>query len=168
MQGQGEGMTAELREQTAKAGEAVEQRAVELKQEGRESLQAQLDERTTQVGEQAKSFAQTLRRTGGEVHSQGGDGTASRLAVGVADRLERAGGYLEGVRGDELLRDAERFARQRPWVVAGAAAAAGFAVSRLLKASSERRYGSQGDGSYGGQWSDATTSFRTSEPATVA
>ena len=39
-----------------------------------------------------------------------------------------------------MLRDAERFVRTRPWVVAGAAAAAGLVASRVFKASSERRY----------------------------
>ena len=34
--------------------------------------------------------------------------------------------------------------RERPWVVAGVAAAAGFAASRFLKASSERRSGRHG------------------------
>jgi hypothetical protein len=63
-----------------------------------------------------------------------------RITAGVADRLERAGGYLERANGDEMLRDAEQFVRTRPWVVAGAAAAAGFLASRIFKASSERRY----------------------------
>ena len=39
-----------------------------------------------------------------------------------------------------MLRDAEQFVRTRPWVVAGAAAAAGIVASRIFKASSERRY----------------------------
>ncbi len=146
MEGRQEGMTAELKEQSARAGEAVQQKAVELKREGRQSLRQQLDRRTTEVGEQARTLAETLRKTGGELESQQGDGAASRVAVGVADRLERAGGYLEAARGEDLLRDAERFARQRPWVVAGAAAVAGFAASRLLKASSERRYSAYGNG----------------------
>ena len=63
-----------------------------------------------------------------------------RITAGVADRLERAGGYLERANGEEMLRDAERFVRTRPWVVAGAAAAAGLVASRIFKASSERRY----------------------------
>ena len=69
-----------------------------------------------------------------------------RAASGVAERLERFGGYLEGAKGDDLLRDGERFARERPWLVAGAAALVGFTASRLLKASSERRYVSESNG----------------------
>ena len=58
----------------------------------------------------------------------------------AAERVERLGAYLERVSGDELLRDAEDFARRRPWMVAGMGLLAGFAASRFLKASSERRY----------------------------
>ena len=169
MEGQGQGMTAELREQSARAGEAVQEKAVELKHEGRRSLTQQLDQRTTQAGEQARTLARTLRKTGQELESQQQNDTVSRVAVGVADRIERAGGYLEQASGDDLLRDVERFARERPWLVAGAAAAAGFAASRLLKASSERRYGSPGNGSYDRSgWSDSTTSWRTNEPASTS
>ena len=61
--------------------------------------------------------------------------------------MERLGGYLERTSGDELLRDAEDFARQRPWTVAGLGLLVGLAASRFLKASSERRYDSaQGNG----------------------
>ena len=125
--------------------DAAQQKAVELKDEGTEKVRSELDERTTEMGNQARAFAQSLRRAGNE--SQSND-VASRVAVGAADRLERAGEYLERARGDDLLRDAERFARERPWVVAGVAAAVGFAASRLLKASSERRYETWNSGAY--------------------
>jgi hypothetical protein len=71
----------------------------------------------------------------------------------AADRLEQLGGYLERVDGRSMLDDVERFARTRPWVVAGVAAAAGFAASRVLRASSESRYDrSYGTRSSSGQW----------------
>jgi hypothetical protein len=54
--------------------------------------------------------------------------------------VEQVGRYLERVDGNELLTDAERFARQRPWLLAGIGLVAGLAASRMMKASSERRY----------------------------
>jgi hypothetical protein len=63
--------------------------------------------------------------------------------------VERFGGYLERASGEELLRDAEDFARRRPWMVAGIGLVAGLAASRFLKASSERRYGPASTGSAG-------------------
>ena len=144
-----EGTSGELRDQAAKVGDVAQRKAVELKDEGGEQLRSQFDQRTNQVGQQARTLAGSLRRTGNELETREDSGMAAKVATGVADRLDRMGGYLEGARGDDLLRDAERFARQRPWLVAGTAAAAGFAVSRLLKASSERRYeGSSGNGAH--------------------
>ena len=121
--------------------ETVSEQATRVKQSGRRELREQLEERTTQVGRQARSLAEAVRRSGQSLQSQGKDEAGvERLTSGVADRLERAGGYLERARGEEMLRDAERFVRDRPWLVTSAAAAAGFVASRVFKASAEDRY----------------------------
>jgi hypothetical protein len=121
--------------------EAVSEQAGRAAESGRRELRVQLDERTTQVGRTTRSFADALRRSGQSMQSRGADEVEiSKLTSGVADRLERAGGYLERVQGEQMLRDAERFVRARPWLVTSAAAAAGLVASRIFKASSESRY----------------------------
>ena len=121
--------------------ETVSEQATRAKQSGRRELREQLDERTTHMGRQARSLADAMRRSGQTLQSQGKDELGiERITGGVADRLEQAGDYLERARGEEMLRDAERFVRDRPWVVTSAVAAAGFLASRVFKASSERRY----------------------------
>jgi ElaB/YqjD/DUF883 family membrane-anchored ribosome-binding protein len=121
--------------------ETVLEQATQAKESGRRELRAQLDERSAQVGRQARSLADAVRRSAQALQSQGKDELGiERLMSGVADQLERAGGYLETARGEKMLRDAERFVRERPWVVTTAAAAAGLVASRVFKASSERRY----------------------------
>ena len=121
--------------------ETVSEQATRAKESGRRELRVQLDERTTQVGRQARSLAEAVRRSGQSLQSQGKDEVGvERITSGVADRLERAGGYLERARGEEMLRDAERFVRDRPWLVTSAAAAAGLVASRVFKASAEDRY----------------------------
>ena len=140
MSDMGAGTTGE-QEQSGRIVETVSEQATKAKDKGRRELRDQLDDRTTQLGQQARSLAGTLRRTGVEAEGQGSDEVGiERITAGVADRLERAGGYLERAKGDEMLRDAEQFVRTRPWVVAGAAAAAGILASRIVKASAERRY----------------------------
>jgi ElaB/YqjD/DUF883 family membrane-anchored ribosome-binding protein len=119
--------------------ETISEQATQVKNTGRRELREQLDERTTQAGRQTRMLAGALRRSGKEAQGAGADGLDS-ITSGVADQLERAGIYLEGAKGEEMLRDAEQFVRTRPWLVAGAAVAAGFLVSRVIKASSERRY----------------------------
>lgn len=171
MERTGRGM--QLREDAAGVAETVQEQASQAKEKGAEQLRAQLDERTTQVGERARTLADALRRSGDDVEQQTGGGDAStRLVSGLADRLDQAGNYLVGARGDDLLRDAEQFARRRPWLVAGTAAVAGFVASRFLKASSERRYGSTTTTSDSRQtWEprqdDGLSSPRYSSPPTV-
>jgi ElaB/YqjD/DUF883 family membrane-anchored ribosome-binding protein len=128
-------------ERTSGITDALSEQSTHVSETGRRQLQEQLDERTTQVGRQARSLAEALRRSGQSLRTQGGeDMGVERITAGVADRLDRAGGYLERAQGDEMLRDAERFVRERPWLVTSAAAAAGLIASRVFKASSESRY----------------------------
>jgi hypothetical protein len=54
--------------------------------------------------------------------------------------VERLGGYLREGNTDAFLNDAERFGRKRPWLSGGIGMALGFAASRFLQASSDRRY----------------------------
>lgn len=135
------------REGLGEVKDKVAAQAVQVKDEGRRQLRDQLDERTTDVGQQARTLADALRRSGNEVGQGSSAAGVARVTSGVADRLDQAGSYLEQAKGEEMLRDAERFVRTRPWVVAGAAAVTGFALSRLVKASSERRYESSPDSS---------------------
>ena len=153
---------------TTAVAETVSEQATKVKEKGRTELREQLDERTSDVGRQARSLADALRRAGSEATPAASGTGVERVTSGVAERLEQAGSYLEQARGEEMLRDAERFVRTRPWLVAGAAAAAGFAVSRILRASSEQRYDrSASRGSNGSQdWrAPATSRYETREPA---
>ena len=124
------------------AASTAQEKAVELKDQGRTKLGETLDQRTSQAGEQVRKMAQALRQSGEHMRDQGEGGQVVGVAEGAADRFERLGDYLEQSSGDELLHDVEEFARRRPWMVAGMGLVAGIAASRFLKASAERRYGS--------------------------
>jgi ElaB/YqjD/DUF883 family membrane-anchored ribosome-binding protein len=127
--------------QVQEAASAVQDKAVELKEQGRNQLGQALDRRTNETGTQARQMAQVIRESGERLRQQeDGVGQAAVVADGAADRIERLGEYLEQASGDELLRDVEDFARRRPWFIAGIGFAVGLAASRFLKASSERRY----------------------------
>lgn len=136
----------------------VQDKAVELKEQGRGKLGETLDSRATEVGGQARQAAQVLRQSGAQMLTQaeGNGHQVAHFAEVTADRVEQFGGYLERTSGDQLLRDAEEFARRRPWMVAGFGLAAGLAASRFLKASSERRYRNTGSTATAGQHSYST------------
>jgi ElaB/YqjD/DUF883 family membrane-anchored ribosome-binding protein len=137
-----EGLADQAATQVQSAASSAQEKAVELKQQGRSKLGESLDERTNQAGGQARKMAQVLRQSGGQMREEAQGKQVASLAEGAADRMERLGSYLEQTSGNELLRDVEQFGRRRPWMVASFGLIAGLAGSRFLKASSERRYGS--------------------------
>ena len=143
-----DGVVGQASAQVQEAASAAQEKAVELKEQGKGKLGETLDQRTNEAGVQARKLAQALRRSGEQLSNEGEGQQVAGLAEGAADRIERLGGYLERTNGAELMRDVEDFARRRPWIVAGMGLLAGLAASRFLKASSERRY--EGSTSAGG------------------
>jgi len=135
-----EGLIGQASTQVQEAASTAQERAVELKEQGKSRLGEKLDQRTNEAGVQARKMAQALRRSGEQLSNEGNGQQAAELAEGAADRIERLGGYLERTSGAELVRDVEDFARRRPWMIAGVGLVAGLAASRFLKASAERRY----------------------------
>jgi hypothetical protein len=107
--------------------------------EPKERLKEQVDQRSTQAGQQVTTVAQDVRSVAGELRSQGKD-TPARYAEQAAERVQRAGQWLEESDGDRILRDVEDFARRNPWALAAGGLALGFVASRFMKASSGDRY----------------------------
>ena len=136
-----EGLVGQASTQVQEAASTAQEKAVELKEQGKSKLGEKLDQRTNEAGVQARKMAQALRRSGEQLSNEGNGQQAAELAENAADRIERLGGYLERTSGEELVRDVEDFARRRPWMIAGMGLVAGLAASRFLKASAERRYG---------------------------
>jgi ElaB/YqjD/DUF883 family membrane-anchored ribosome-binding protein len=153
-----EGLVGEATSGMGDAAASAQQKASELKQQGRSKLGETLDQRTTQAGGQARQMAQALRRTGEQMREQGEGQQVAGMTDGAAERIERLGGYLEQTSGDDLLRDVEDFARRRPWMVAGIGLMVGMAASRFLKASSERRYDSGQEYPYRSRYGYGTAS----------
>jgi ElaB/YqjD/DUF883 family membrane-anchored ribosome-binding protein len=137
-----EGLVDQAKAGLGDAASTAQDKAVELKQQGRSKLSDTLDQRTTDVGGQALQAATVLRQSSSQL-AQGDTGgqQVAHITQLAAEQVEHLGAYLQRASGDQLLRDAEDFARRRPWMVAGIGLVAGLAASRFLKASSERRYG---------------------------
>jgi ElaB/YqjD/DUF883 family membrane-anchored ribosome-binding protein len=136
--GQQEGLASQASAKVEDAASLAQEKASELREQGSARLRDQLDERSTKVGSQVRSLAKALRRSGTDLSNEG-NGNASQLTTQAADRIERVGSYLEQKSGDELMRDVEKFARRRPWILAGLGMLAGVAAARFVKASSEQR-----------------------------
>jgi hypothetical protein len=106
----------------------------------RSFISNQLDVRSTQLGNAISSTAGDLRKVANDLRSSETVSGTAELANRGADAIEGVGSYLRDADGDRLLNDIEEFTRRQPWTIAAAALAAGFAASRVLKASSSRRY----------------------------
>ena len=107
--------------------------------QARNRVRPQVDTRSTQAGEQADTVANDVRSVGEHLRSEGKDKPAE-LADKAAARVADLGDYLKRSDGDAILRDVERFGRERPWAVMAGGVVLGIAASRFLKASSSRRY----------------------------
>jgi ElaB/YqjD/DUF883 family membrane-anchored ribosome-binding protein len=142
--GQQEGLASQASAKMEHAASAAQEQASEWREQGSARLRDQFDQRSTQAGSQVRSLAEALRRSGTELGNEG-NGSASQLTKQAADRIERVGRYLEQKSGDDLMQDIERFARRRPWMLAGLGMLAGVAAARFVKASSERRHGQQSE-----------------------
>jgi hypothetical protein len=127
------------KEKAADTQENVQQKAQQAASGAQDRLRQELDRRSTTVGEQIGEQASDLRSVGSALREQGKDRPA-QAAERLAGYAERVGGYLREKDPDALLSDAEEMGRRRPWAAAAGGLALGIAASRLLKASSGRRY----------------------------
>jgi hypothetical protein len=117
----------------------AQEKAREAAGQAKGKLKEQVDQRSTDAGRQITTMGSDVRSVAEELRTQGKD-TPARYAEQAADRVERAGQWLENADGDQILSDVEGFARRNPWAVAAGGLVLGLAASRFLKASSSERY----------------------------
>jgi hypothetical protein len=133
------GAADQARAKTEEVGTQAKEKAQEVSAQARDRVRDEVDRRSTQAGEQAGSTAQALRQASQRLREDGNEPVANGMEQ-VAQRVESAGGWLRDADGDRILREVEDFGRRNPLAVVAGSVAVGFAVSRLLKASSRRRY----------------------------
>jgi hypothetical protein len=131
--------TDQAREKAQEVGTQAKEQAQQAGAQARSRVRDEVDRRSTEAGQRAGSTAQVLREASGRLREEGNEPVAKGLEQ-VADRIERAGGWLRDSDGDSILRDVEDFGRRNAAAVMAGGLALGFAASRLLKASSRRRY----------------------------
>jgi hypothetical protein len=135
----GDGVKEQAQEKAQQVRDQAGEQVRQATGQARDRMREQVDQRSTQAGEQVNQHASDLRDVAGQLREQGKEGPA-KIADQAADRVERAGSWLKESDADRILSDVEDFARSKPWAVAAGGLALGFAASRVLKASSSRRY----------------------------
>jgi hypothetical protein len=135
----GDGSDTAIPTKAADAAAQAQERARDAAAQMQDRLREQLDQRSGQAALQINEQASDLRAVGESLRERGKDGPA-KAAEKIAGYAEHVSGYLWEKDSQALLADAEDFGRRQPVVVAAAGLAAGLFASRLLKASSSRRY----------------------------
>ena len=134
--------TAKAQEKAQDAAGQAQEKAQQAAGHARDRVRDEVDTRSTQAGQQAETVANDVRSVGEHLRAEGKDKPAE-LADKAAARVADLGDYLKRSDGDAILRDVERFGRDKPWAVMAGGVALGIAASRFLKASSSRRYHEQ-------------------------
>jgi hypothetical protein len=127
---------AELADETK---QVVSAKAADAAEQGRSQLRSQVDQRSDQVAEQIAAFGDALRSGANDLRTKGKASQASMVEQG-AEKIEKLAERVRVWDAEQLLSDAEAYARRRPLLVTMAGIAAGFGVARMLKASSDTRY----------------------------
>ena len=120
----------------------AQEKAQQAAGQARDRVRDEVNTRSTQAGEQAETVANDVRSVGEHLRAEGKDKPAE-MADKAAARVADLGDYLKRSDGDAILRDVERFGRDKPWAVMAGGVVLGIAASRFLKASSSRRYHEQ-------------------------
>lgn len=120
------------------AVDQVQQKAQEVAGQAQDQAKSAMAARKEQAVDQLGSVAQAFRTTSNELRGQ--DKTMiAQYAEKAADQVERISGYLQARDVDQLVNEAEGFARRQPELFLGGAFLLGVLVGRFVKSSGERR-----------------------------
>jgi hypothetical protein len=130
-----------VEENKGKVGQVAEQaqqKAKELTSQAQEQAKSAVETRKEQAVEGLEGIAQAFRRTGESLRISE-QGTVADYSEQVASQIERLSSFLGERDVDQLLGDAESYARRHPEIFLGGALALGLLVGRFIKSSGERR-----------------------------
>lgn len=134
----GQGMKEEVRQKGEQAVEQVKQATGDAVSQARESTRAMLDGQKGRAAEGLGSVAAALRVTGQQLSEQD-QGPFGQYAERAAEKVDAIASQLRDKSVDELMYEAERFARREPELFLGGAVVLGLLAARFLKASNSRR-----------------------------
>ena len=133
--------TAEkLNDKASDVASQAKTQAKDVAQQAQAQAFTAIDEGKSQVAGQLNSVAQAFRSTSKQLRNQDQGGFA-QYSEQMAAQVDRAASYLEQHSPEELLRDAEQFARRQPELFLGGAFTVGLLIARFMKSSERRRYG---------------------------
>jgi hypothetical protein len=123
-------------EQAEQQSQQARQQASNLASRTTEQAKSQLANHKHNASQRMVPIQSALRESAQQLRNQG-QGQVGDYAEKAADQLERFSTYLRQTEVDEIMEEARGFARRRPGLFLGSAAAIGFFATRFLKSTSE-------------------------------
>lgn len=124
-------------------GDAIKRRGQDITADTREKVQRAAVERKEQAASYLRDVADAVHSFKDKLDQQGHNQTAHYAEV-AANQLRRVGEDLTGRDIGQMLREAERFAREKPAIFLGALFLAGFGAARFLRSSAASGEAQQG------------------------
>lgn len=124
--------TAPVREEVKQKGNQLMNEAKSAAGQAGEEAKSMLASRKDEAAKQLEGLAESLRQTSSQLRQQD-QGAFASYSNKVADQIDRASGYLQEHNLDELLHDAEDFARRQPEIFIGGAFTLGLLAARFLR-----------------------------------
>ncbi|MDP9458328.1 MAG: hypothetical protein M3Q60_21695 [Actinomycetota bacterium] len=158
--------TEQAKQQGQQLATQARQQASKLANQGGEQVKGQLANQKHNAAQRIAPVQTALREAAHQLRNQG-QGSSAQYVDRATDQLERVSGYLRDTDVDEMIGEVRGFARRRPALFLGGAAALGFFASRFLKSSSLEQDASRGE-SYettGTALGGAEASYGAREPA---
>jgi hypothetical protein len=117
---------------------STEQQTSGILNQVREKAASQLNEQKARATDSLGNVAQAVRQSTQHLREQQYD-TVAQFVERAADQIERFSNHLRQRDLNELVTEAQRFARQQPAVFIGSSFAAGMLAARFIKASRPTR-----------------------------
>jgi len=125
----------------------------------RDKAASQLNEQKARATDSLGNVAQAVRQSTQHLREQQYD-TVAQFVERAADQIERFSNHLRERDLNDLVAEAQRFARQQPAVFIGSSFAAGMLAARFIKASRPTRsFDDQGYSGYGVTGGGTDTAF---------
>lgn len=127
----------EVKEKAGETAERAKRQAQEAAAQAQDEARDALSRQKNSAAAELDGVAHALRQTSNQLHRQDQD-VFAEYGHRMADQVERASSYLEEHELDELVDDAQQFARSQPELFLGGAFTLGLLAARFLKSSAPR------------------------------
>lgn len=137
-----QGKTSEAKQKARETAEQAKEQTRQVAEQAKGEARSMAETRKRQVSSEINSIAQAFRSSGQQLRMQDEEPVA-RYATQIADKLDNAASYIQDRSVDDIVTDAEDFARRKPEVFLGGAFGLGLLVSRFFKSSERNLYEGQ-------------------------